>query len=167
LETKVLVAYSSKYGATAGIAEKIGEILRESGLDADVRPFKKINDISLYNAFVLGSALYMFQWRKDAAVFLSHNEVTLSGKPVWLFSSGPLGPEETKQSEAFRSNKLQPVFDRIHPRDIIVFRGQLDMSKLSGFEAFFFRRAKMTSGDYRDWSLITIWARKIVVELKK
>lgn len=38
---KVLVAYASKYGATAEIAEKIGEVLNGAGLTTDVVPVKR------------------------------------------------------------------------------------------------------------------------------
>ena len=40
---KVLVAYASKHGATAEITEKIGQVLRESGLQVDVSPVKSAN----------------------------------------------------------------------------------------------------------------------------
>ena len=32
---QVLVAYATKYGATAEIAEKIGQVLRQAGLDME------------------------------------------------------------------------------------------------------------------------------------
>ena len=66
MENRVLVGYSSKYGATAEIAEKIGGALRQSGLQVDVLSLKNVKDVAPYNAFVVGSALYMFQWRADA-----------------------------------------------------------------------------------------------------
>ncbi len=34
--TKVLVVYGSRHGATRGIAVRIGEVLREDGLEAEV-----------------------------------------------------------------------------------------------------------------------------------
>jgi menaquinone-dependent protoporphyrinogen IX oxidase len=36
MNTQVLVAYATKYGATAEIAEKIGQVLRQAGLRTDV-----------------------------------------------------------------------------------------------------------------------------------
>ena len=33
---KVLVAYASKYGATEGVAERIGQVLRGRDLEVDV-----------------------------------------------------------------------------------------------------------------------------------
>jgi menaquinone-dependent protoporphyrinogen oxidase len=56
---KVLVAYASKYGATAGIAEAIAATLRQEGLEADARPAQEVRDLGGYRAVVLGSPVYM------------------------------------------------------------------------------------------------------------
>ena len=55
MSDKVLVAYASKYGATEGIAGKIGEVLAEAGLAAEVQPVAEVKDLSSYRAVVLGS----------------------------------------------------------------------------------------------------------------
>jgi len=78
----ILITYATKYGATAGIAEKIAEIVRGAGLEADVLPVEKVADLTLYDAVVLGSAVYMGQWRKEAADFLQANEALLARRPV-------------------------------------------------------------------------------------
>ena len=67
---KVLVAYATRHGATAGIAERIGSKLREHGLDATVLPAKDVRDVREYDAFVIGSAAYMYHWLKDATDFV-------------------------------------------------------------------------------------------------
>jgi menaquinone-dependent protoporphyrinogen oxidase len=61
MDLRVLVAYATKYGATAEIAEKMGQVLRQAGLPADVLPADHVGDLSPYKAVVLGSAVYMFQ----------------------------------------------------------------------------------------------------------
>ena len=68
MDKQVLVAYATKYGATAEIAEKIGEVLRQAGLPTDVLPVDRVGDLSAYKAVVLGSAVYIGQWRKEAEV---------------------------------------------------------------------------------------------------
>ena len=84
---KILVAYSSKYGATAEIAEKIGQILRQADFQVDVLHVKNIKDATLYNAIILGSAAYMFRWRPDAVSFLQKRQGLLAEKPTWLLCS--------------------------------------------------------------------------------
>jgi len=90
---RVLVAYASRHGATQGIAERIGETLRAAGVEAEVQPAASVKRAAGYDAYVIGSAAYMFHWLKDAVGFVRRNRAALAGKPVWLFSSGPLGTE--------------------------------------------------------------------------
>jgi hypothetical protein len=67
MDKQVLVAYATKYGATAEIAEKIGEVLREAGLQVEVRPADRAGDVGAYQAVVLGRAVYIGAWRTEAA----------------------------------------------------------------------------------------------------
>ena len=79
MHRNVLVTYASKYGATVGIAEKIGEVLRQAGLQADVAPVDGIRDLNAYQAVILGSAIYIGKWHKGAEAFLKTNEKSLAG----------------------------------------------------------------------------------------
>jgi menaquinone-dependent protoporphyrinogen oxidase len=168
VDNKVLVAYATKYGATAEIAEKIGQVLRQAGLPADVVPADRAGDLGAYRAVVLGSAVYIGQWRKEAAKFLKANEAVLAEKPVWLFSSGPSGegdPAELLQGWQF-PGKLQPIADRIGPRDITAFHGAVDADKLNFAERWMLKNVKAPVGDYRDWEAITAWATAIAEALQ-
>jgi menaquinone-dependent protoporphyrinogen oxidase len=169
VDKQVLVAYATKYGATAEIAEKISEVLQQAGLQTDVLPADRVDDLSAYKAVVLGSAVYIGQWRKEAAKFLKANEQALVGKSVWLFSSGPTGegdPVELTQGWRF-PGKLQPIADRIQPRAIAVFHGAVDASKLTFLEKWMLNNVKAPIGDYRDWEEITAWATAIAGELQE
>jgi menaquinone-dependent protoporphyrinogen oxidase len=87
----ILVAYASKYGSTAEIAEKIGEALRKEKLEVSVLATNEVRDVSKYDAVIVGSGVYAGHWLKDAVTFLENNEKGLATKPVWIFSSGPTG----------------------------------------------------------------------------
>jgi len=163
MDTHVLVAYATKYGATAEIAEKIGQALRQAGLRTDVLPANRVSDLTPYKAVVLGSALYIGQWRKEAATFLRANEKALAERPVWLFSSGPTGegdPVALTQGWHFPKS-LQPIADRIRPRDIALFHGALDAKKMNLIEKWMIKNVKAPVGDFRDWDAIDAWARAI------
>ena len=163
METRVLVAYATKYGATAGIAEKIGQVGQEAGLAVDVKPAGQAGDPAAYQAVVLGSAVYMGRWRKEAAKFLQTNESALAERPVWLFGSGPLGkgdPVELAEGWGFPKG-LQPIVDRIHPRDNALFHGAVDLQKLNPLERWMFKNAQSSVGDFRDWDAIAAWAAGI------
>jgi len=169
MDVQILVAYATKYGATAEIAEKIGQVLREAGLRTDVLPADRVSDLTPYQAVVLGSAVYIGQWRKEAVKFLKANETVLAEKPVWLFSSGPTGegdPVELVQGWRF-PGKLQPIADRIQPRDVAVFHGAVDVGKLNFIEKRMLKTVKAPIGDFRDWDAITSWATAIADELKE
>ena len=131
MDIKVLVAYGSKYGATAEIAEKIGEGLRQAGALAEVMSVKQVKDIKPYHGVVLGSAVYIGQWRKEAVKFLKGNEKLLAEKPVWLFSIGPADKDDpVKLLDGWHyPKKIQPFIDKIKPVDIAVFHGVINVEK--------------------------------------
>jgi len=165
----VLVAYASKYGATAEIAEKIGQLLRQEDLQADVLPVNRVGNLVQYKAVIIGSAVYIGKWRKEAVNFLRTNEKLLAERFVWIFSSGPLGagdPVELMKGWRFPEG-LRPIIDRIQPRDIAIFHGMLDIKKLNLFEKFAIKNVKSPVGDFRDWDAITSWTTAIANELKK
>ena len=169
MDVQVLVAYATKYGATAEIAEEIGQVLRQAGLRTDVLPADGVSDLNPYKAVVLGSAVYIGKWRKEAATFLEANEKALAERPVWLFSSGPTGegdPVTLTQGWSF-PGALQPIADRIRPRDIALFHGLLDLKKLNLVEKLMIKNVKAPVGDFRDWDTITSWAAAIAEALNK
>lgn len=164
MDNKVLVTYATKYGSTAQIAEKIGQTLHQAGLQVDVQPVKQIRDVEPYSAVILGSAVYIGAWRKDAVKFLQHHELALAKIPVWLFSSGPTGkgdPVTLLQGWRYPQG-LQPIINRIQPRDITVFGGFVDENKVSFIEKWMIKNVKAPSGDFRDWNAITAWAQEII-----
>jgi len=169
MDSQVLVAYATKYGATAEIAEKIGEVLREEGFEPDVLPADSVADLTPYGAVVLGSAVYVGKWRGEAAKFLEANEKALAGLPVWLFSSGPTGEGDAVELMKGWSfpGAQQDIADRIGPRDVVVFHGAMDSKKLSLPEKLIIKGVKAPMGDFRDWEAITSWAEGIATELKK
>jgi menaquinone-dependent protoporphyrinogen oxidase len=167
-----LVAYASKYGATKGIAERIAEVLRARGLDVETRAVKDVGDVTRYDAFVIGSAAYYFSWLKEATAFVRRNRAILASRPVWLFSSGPLGTTTTDAKgrdvrETTVPNQIAEFSAAIAPRDHRVFFGALDRNKM-GFLDRLIARAPIfpdADGDFRDWADIQCWAESIAREL--
>jgi menaquinone-dependent protoporphyrinogen oxidase len=167
MSSRVLVAYGSKYGATVGIAEKIGDALRGAGFEVDVVSAGRAGDLAQYSAVVLGSGVYIGSWRKEATTLLTSHASILAGMPVWLFSSGPTGegdPVALLKGWRFPA-KLQATADVIKPRDIAVFGGLVDAKKLNPLERFMLNRMKAPMGDFREWDAITAWAASIAKTL--
>ncbi|MHB0884842.1 MAG: flavodoxin domain-containing protein [Bacillota bacterium] len=168
METKTLVAYASKHGATAEIAERIGQVLRQAGLETDVLPVDRVGDLAPYREVVLGSAVYIGGWRSAAANFLKARERELSRRLVWLFSSGPTGEggPAAFMDDGRLPKGLRPVAERIRPRDVAVFRGAAYPERLNGPERFVMNKVKAPLGDFRDWDAITSWATAIAEDLR-
>ncbi|MEJ2751878.1 MAG: flavodoxin domain-containing protein [Candidatus Promineifilaceae bacterium] len=169
MSEKVLVTYATKYGATAEIAEKIAEVLRANDLSTDVMDVKKVKDLAPYSAVVLGSAVYIGRWRKEAVKFMEDNEEALAARDVWIFSSGPT--DEGDPVELVKGwtlpEKLEPVAERIQPHDIAVFHGDLDPEKMNFIERTMIKNIKVPTGDFRDWDMITAWATAVAGTLQE
>jgi len=165
---RVLVAYASKYGATAEIARKIADVLGSAGLSVTVLPAEKVTDVTPFEAVILGSAVYIGNWRQEAVKFLEDFRAPLAKIPVWLFSSGPMGegdPATLVQGWHLPSAQ-QAIADRIHARDIMLFHGAIDISKLNLVDRQIVKEFNPAGGDFRDWEAIAQWAVSIVASLR-
>lgn len=173
---KVLVAYSSRHGSTAGIAQRIAERLTLAGHTADATQAGDVDDVESYDAFVVGGAAYMFHWLKDTTRFLSRHRAVLEAHPVWLFSSGPVGTDLVDEKgrdifEATRPKEFDTVGSSVHPRGERVFFGAWDPNAPAvGLADRFMKlmpaaRSSMPVGDFRDWDAIDAWADEIANEL--
>jgi menaquinone-dependent protoporphyrinogen oxidase len=158
----VLVAYESKHGSTKAIAERIAKTLAGHGLDAVARSIDDVSGLAGYDAFVFGSAVYYGGWMKEAVEFVREHEFWLVDKPVWLFSSGPIGtsrPADPKEMAILR--------ETTKPRDHHVFYGALDRDELSIGERLIVGALKAPDGDFRDWNEIEHWAEGIAEKLSE
>jgi menaquinone-dependent protoporphyrinogen oxidase len=170
MRKNILVTYASKYGATKEIADKISQALLKSGMQAEVLPAGAVKDLTGYQAVVLGSAIYIGKWPKEAVKFLRENEKILAERPVWLFSSGPTGEGDPLALAGGQRlpNSLLPLVNRIHPRDIVVFHGFNNPSRLNFIEKWALKSiVKKPLGDFRDWNAIAKWADGITSSLKE
>lgn len=156
----VLVAYASKHGSTRGIAERIAARLRERGNDVEFQPVDQVRDVRAYDAVVAGSAVYYGRWLKQAAEFVRRNQALLAERPVWLFSSGPLGTQAEQEPADVAGFR-----ETIRLREHRTFLGSLDRSQLALGERVIVRAVRAPYGDFRRWGDIDAWAGSIADRL--
>jgi menaquinone-dependent protoporphyrinogen oxidase len=184
--TRVLVVFASRHGSTEEIADRIATVVREQGIDVVVADAAHEIDPAGFDAYVIGSAVYIGNWLKEASQFAERNQSLLAEHPVWLFSSGPLptsskstedkdpleqalGPEEGPGSGGRK--RIAAFSAAIHPRDHHVFTGAFD--PFDAPKSVPERLIRMTpmakrvlpDGDFRDWDEIEAWARWIASSL--
>jgi menaquinone-dependent protoporphyrinogen oxidase len=160
---RVLVTAASKHGATAEIAQAIGDQLIKSDIDAVVMPIGDVGAIEEYDAVVLGSAVYAGQWLPPAKDFVRAHAGEMATRPVWLFSSGPIGdPPKPEDDPVDAAAMVSATAAREH----VIFAGRLDKAKLGFAEKAITMALRAPYGDYRQWDLIRSWASGIALTLQ-
>jgi menaquinone-dependent protoporphyrinogen oxidase len=78
----ILVAHATKYGATGEIASRTADVLTAVGEEAEAKPVEE-NDLTGYDAFVIGSAVYFGHWLNETTAFVRRNGAVLASCPVF------------------------------------------------------------------------------------
>ncbi len=162
---RVLVSPASKHGGTAEIGRAIATTLRGEGIDVDVSQPADIHDLSHYQGFVIGSAVYLGEWLPAASAFVTQHSPVLTSKPTWLFSSGPLG--EARPEEPVHPEVIEQLVTTTGAIEHRLFSGRLRLDDLGRTERFVAKWVGAPSGDFREWDQIGQWARAIASELRQ
>ena len=165
----VLIAAASKHGATDEIAARIGRRLVERGVDVEVKTLGQVPELSDYDAFVIGSGIYLGNWLKEARRFLDTHAAELAQRPTWLFASGSIvgDPPVADDPTALRAGLADRLLEMTHAREHKLFAGKLNTSTLGLLEKAAVRGAHASEGDHRDWQAIDDWAVTIARELEQ
>jgi menaquinone-dependent protoporphyrinogen oxidase len=161
-------------------------VLRAEGADVAVADAASQPDPSGFDAYVIGSGVYLGSWLKEGTEFLERHQSALATRPVWFFSSGPLpgsskateaedpialalGPEDGPGSGGRK--RIATLSAAVHPRDHRVFQGAYDPNDppKSMTERLVrlvpAAKSALPAGDFREWDAIEAWARQIATEL--
>lgn len=159
---RVLVSAASRHGATQAVSHEIARQLRAAGHATSVLDPVEVDDLAEVDALVLGSAVYHGRWMPEARNLAARIGGELGGRPVWLFSSGPVGepPRHTT-----RVADVARVARQTRARAHHLFAGRVDDSTLTRSERAGVRRLQAVDGDYRDWFEIRSWAAELATQL--
>lgn len=164
---RILVSAASRYGATAEIAGALGEGLRRRGHEVAVVPPDQVGSLTGYDAVVLGSGLYSGHWLDPAVRLAERSAGSIGSRPVYLFSSGPVGGPKSRLAEkmAVDPAELPQLRQRTHARTHRIFPGRLDRHSLPRVQRLSLALFRGLEGDFRDWDAVDEWAAKIDAEL--
>jgi menaquinone-dependent protoporphyrinogen oxidase len=162
----VLVAFGTTNGSTGEIAGWIGAELVAAGLVVEVRPAAEVRDVDGYEAVVLGAAMYMAGWHRDARAFAHRFAGQFAPRPVWLFSSGPLD-RSAEEGEVPPSPQAESAMHALQACGHVTFGGRLSPDA-HGWLGFVARRMATEGhgGDFRNPERVRAWARQIAVDIR-
>lgn len=163
---KILVAYATRAGSTAEVADAIGKKLAAGGAMVDVKPIKKVQTLNGYQAIVLGSAIRRGAVLPEVTGFIKTNKDALEKIPVACFIVCMILRENTEENRKKAASYLEPLRTDLSFVDTGLFAGKLDYSKLNFVDAFVVEHIIGTpEGDLRDWKQINTWAINLLPKL--
>ena len=172
MSSPILVAYATRSGSTAEVAESIASALRQAGLKADLAPVGQVESLQGTTALILGAPLYMGKFPKDFHRFLALHRAALALLRPWCFVLGPTRTEpadfEAARKQAVRELERYP---RLQLADLQIFGGRWDVKLLPfpfslALRLPFNPLAKVPGSDIRDWNAIHDWSLAIAGQIK-
>ena len=120
-----------------------------SGQEVEVGAAADVRTLDGYSAVVLGGALYMGRWHKDAAAFLKRYRQPLAELPLAIFAMGPATMEEADVAASRQQlDHALEAAPELSPAAVAIFGGVVDPSKLR------FPFTRMAASDARDWEAV-------------
>ncbi len=173
---KLLVAYATTDGMTARIAERVAEVARAAGCDAellDTKATPRAFEARAYDGILLGASMHARGYQQAAKRFVRRQGEALRSRPSGFFSVclsiASKNPEEQRESCRIAERFCERLGWK--PDRIEVIAGALMFSRYG-----FLRRAAMkyiatkemgsvdTTRDtvYTDWAAVESFARDFV-----
>ena len=169
---ELLIAYTSRAGSTAEVAEALGESLREAGILVEVGPMSQVESLQGWKALILGAPLYIGRFPRVLNKFFHRHREGIELLRPWCFVLGPT-QDVSKDFEAARiqAEKQFKKYPWFHPAELRILGGKWDPNTLP-FPFSLLRRlpanpmSKIPASDIRDWAAIREWAKAIARQVK-
>ena len=157
----ILIAYASRLGSTAEVAQAIADEIGAVALWIG-----DIDSLAGYDAVIIGSAIRYDKWLPEATGFVDTHHSTLQTMPVAAFLTcltlSHKSPKALQQATRY-AESIATTLPHTRAADIGQFAGVLDYSKMPRrarlLVRLIFAFLRVPEGDYRDWQAIRTWAR--------
>ena len=176
---KALIVFGTRYGTAAEIAEEIGKVMENEGVEVDLVDSRGLKgyDVSPYDLVVVGSGIKMGKWTKGSLKFLENNKSELSNKKVALFvTCGAANDEKTiTEGQEKYLDDIAEKYLSCKPVAMGLFGSVYDPNAKHGLmyklaTKFIIKKELEKQGvdtskrfDYRNWDEIRVWARDLAI----
>ena len=174
---KVLVTYSSGYGTTKEVSEKIAEILDENdALDVTVQSIDEVFDINEFDAVIVGSSVRADRPLANVRDFFARHNSALTKKHLAIFAvclaaNCSEGREKVKNEYISQITEKYPA---LKPISTEAFGGKIDFDQLNPVMQKLMKSVLVKTGirtegsiDTRNWDFIESWAIELRDILQK
>ncbi len=165
MANKILVAFATRAGSTAEVAQEIGKQLIDAGYAVDVLAAPKVKDLTPYSAVILGSAVRITRVLPEAVKFMKQHSKALKHLPSAYFLVNLTMKEDTPEHRATAQGFAAPLCALKEPVSLGLFSGVFDPERLTGLWRIFMAKSDLPRGDFRDWAAIHRWTDELIPKL--
>ena len=163
---RVLVAYESKHGSTSIVVGQIADVLCDCGYRVDISRARTVENLSPYDAVVVGSPIYWAKFLPGTQIFLKQHEQSLATKPVAVFALSTYADEETKivhpEAKGFFVDKELEKVPAVQPvGEVGLFGGTFTLQKLFPIEVFSMKLEGYSDVNYLNEAVVTSWSEAL------
>ena len=170
--SSVLIAFATRSGSTAEVAEAIAAAMKEAGVPVEILAVSQINSLTGREAVILGAPLYVGRFPKEFHRFFRLHHEALRAMRPWFFVLGPVKnkPQDFESAQK-QAEKQLARYPWLRPAELRVFGGRWSTAALP-FPFSLMRRLpgnplnKIPADDIRDWGAIRQWAATIAKQIK-
>jgi menaquinone-dependent protoporphyrinogen oxidase len=172
MQSSVLIAYATRGGSTAEVAQAVASAMDEAGVPAEVLPVDQVDSLDGRQTVILGAPLYVGHFPKPFHQFLHLHHETLQRIRPWMFVVGPTR-NQPKDFDGARNQAERQLrrYSWLQPAELHVFGGRWSTQNLP-FPFSLLRRlpgnplGKIPAEDIRDWAAIREWSITIARLIK-